>query len=198
VCRSLCDFGFDARPCGDQSIQKSMEPRVETSEQVTKGYHGTTHQEAQEILKTYFKLTPPDSGSFLGEGVYFFENQLSQAQRWALLKKGVPGTKVCVVASDVRYGRVLNLTDKNQRDDLMWFAQEYQRRSATDVTLSSVIDIVAEKLNIEVVKAIRVPNNPTFMWGSRFSADVENILAVRRITNILSKEVIWTQVRGAI
>jgi hypothetical protein len=49
-----------------------MEPRLDISDQITAGYHGTSLQVAEEIRRTHFKLSAPDSGAYLGEGVYFF------------------------------------------------------------------------------------------------------------------------------
>lgn len=174
-----------------------MPPKIETSDQVTKGYHGTTLAVAQDVMQTYFKMSPPDAGAFLGEGAYFFDNQLSQAKRWATTRN-TPGTKTAVIESGVKYGRLLNLTDKEQRDDLEWFAREYQRKTNETVTLPTIIDIVADRLGAEVVKAMRIPHNPSFLWQSRFSADVEVILAVREVKNILSKEIIWSQIAGLV
>jgi hypothetical protein len=59
--------------------------------------------------------------------------------------------------------------------------------------LAAIIDIAAEKLNVEVVKAVRIPGNAGFLMGTSFSPDVEVILAVRNLTNILSKAIIWSQ-----
>jgi len=174
-----------------------MPPKIDTSDQVTKGYHGTTLEVAQEVLQTYFKMTPPDVGAFLGEGAYFFDNQPSQAKRWAATRNPA-GTQIAVIESDVKYGRLLNLTDQKQRDDLEWFAKEYQRKTNEKVTLPTIIDIVADRLGAEVVKAMRIPQNPSFLWQSRFSADVEVILAVREVKNILSKQIIWSQIAGPV
>jgi len=175
-----------------------MEHKLEISDQITAGYHGTTLSEAQEIKRTKFKLTSPNSGAFLGEGVYFFDNQPSQAKRWAITRKATPGGTIAVIQSKVRYGRLLNLTDRGHRDILDWFASEYRQKANVTVTLPTVIDIVAEKLNVEAVKAIRIPQNATFLMGTGFSADIEVILAVRNVTNILSTDIIWSQmVRSA-
>ena len=171
-----------------------MGPKLEISDQVTAGYHGTSLASAQEILSTNFKLSPPDSGAYLGEGVYFFDNQPSQAKRWAKTRFGAArGSKYAVIQSKIKYGRLLNLTDRESHDTVRWFAQEYQRKASKTVTLPTIIDIVAEKLNVEVVKAMRVPKKPDFLMQTGFSADIEVILAVRELKNILSRDQIWSE-----
>jgi hypothetical protein len=171
-----------------------MGPKLNISDQVTAGYHGTSLAAADEIVRTNFKLSAPDSGAYLGEGVYFFDNQPSQAKRWATTRFGTtPGTKVAVIQSKIKYGRLLNLTDREHHDSIQWFAREFQRKANKTVTLPTIIDIVAEKLNAEVVKAMRIPRKPSFLMETGFSADIEVILAVRDVTNILSREQIWSQ-----
>jgi hypothetical protein len=170
-----------------------MEPKLEISDQITAAYHGTSLPEAQEIKRTNFKLTPPNAGAFLGEGVYFFDNQPSQAKKWAVTRKATPGGAVAVIQSKVRYGRLLNLTDREHREILDWFAREFQRKANMKATLPAIIDIAADKLQAEVVKAIRIPQNATFLLGTGFCTDIEVILAVRNVTNILSTEIIWSQ-----
>jgi hypothetical protein len=173
-----------------------MPPPIENSGQVTRGFHGTWLDIADEIMRTTFKMSAPDSGAYLGEGVYFFENQPSHAERWARRDKP-PGSKIAVISAEVRYGRLLNLTDQPHCDLLSWFKREYERKAATTLSLATAIDIAAEKLNVEVVKANRVPANPSPRCSSGlmelgFSADVEMILAVRNLSNILSKSLLWT------
>jgi hypothetical protein len=88
----------------------------------------------------------------------------------------------------------LNLTENEHKDLLNWFVGEFRRRSGTEnASLAAIIDIAAEKLNVEVVKAVRIPGNAGFLMGTSFSPDVEVILAVRNLTNILSKAIIWSQ-----
>jgi hypothetical protein len=158
--------------------------------QTTMGYHGTGLEEAKEITRDKFKLTPPDQGAFLGEGVYFFDNQPSQAKRWAQLHH--KRKAVAVIESTILYGRLLNLTDAEQLKIVHWFAEEFRRKAHVNATLPTIIDIVAEELNVDVVKATRIPRNPSLLMATTFSADVEIILAVRNTTNILTKEITWS------
>ncbi len=176
-----------------------MAPKLDISDQVTAGYHGTSLGAAEEIVRTKFKMSAPDSRAFLGEGVYFFDNQPSQAKHWAVTRCGrMAGSRVAVIESKIRYGRLLNLADRQQQDSIQWFAREYQRKADKTVTLPTIIDIVAEKLSADVVKAMRIPRNPSFLMQTGFSADIEVILAVRNLTNILSRDIIWSQITGLV
>ncbi len=173
-----------------------MQPRIEVSDQITKGYHGTKLDAARGIIANGFARSAPDSGAFLGEGVYFFDGQVSQAKRWATEHKAKTGDAIAVIGSNIKFGRMLNLADKEQSDCLNWFACEYRLRTKMKVTLATIIDIAAEKLNAQVVKAVRIPKNPSQLMETTFSADVEIILAVRELSNILSKEIVWEGLAG--
>jgi hypothetical protein len=166
---------------------------LETSDVECKGYHGTSSDVAEEIKRTYFKLSAPDSGAYLGEGVYFFDGQLSQAKRWAITRYSKVGKGIAVIESRIRHGRILNLTDREHRDLVLWFEAEFNRKSLKKATLPTIIDIVAEKLQIDVIKAVRIPSNASLIMETSFSSDVEVILAVRNLTNILSKAIVWSQ-----
>jgi hypothetical protein len=152
---------------------------------------------ADEIIKTSFKPSAPNSGAYLGEGVYFFDNQIVHARDWAINHAGerVRGTRIAVIESEIRYGELLNLTDREQFEAVKWFQSEFDRKSQTKTTLATIIDIVAERTRAQVVKACRIPRNPNLM-NPGFSPDVEIILAVRSLGNILSKKLIWSGMIG--
>jgi hypothetical protein len=164
---------------------------IQNYDETTIGFHGTTKAAADAILSTSFIPSGKDSESLLGEGVYFFDNQVSQAKRWAKTHKAIPGEAVAVIQSRIKYGKMLNLTDKEQQSIIDWFSMEYQRKSRSVASLTTIIDIAAEKLGVEVVRAVRIPKNPSFFKQTTFSSDVEIILAVRKTTNILSKDVTY-------
>lgn len=168
---------------------------LEILDQQTKGYHGTSLPIAQEIIRTNFKFSAPDSGAYLGEGVYFFDNQPSQAKRWAKIMRNTRDGSA-VIKSDIRYGKLLNLTDRGQCEELKRFRAKYEEKTKKQVTLPTIIDIAAERLQVECVKAIRIPQAPEMLTKQGFSPDVELILAVRNLTNILSKAIEWSEIGG--
>ena len=167
-----------------------MSVNIENSDHRTKGFHGTSKISADEIIRTGYVKSKPDSGAYLGEGVYFFENQLTNAKNWALRRSPV-GTQVAVIESDVRYGRLLNLADRQHLDELGWFRKGLERKAMKAISFATAVDVAAAALNVDVVKANRIVGDPG-VKGPGFSADIEMILAVRNLSNILSKDLVWS------
>lgn len=172
-------------------------PNLKPLADTTRGFHGTRQNEADEIIRTNFKPSARNAGAYLGEGVYFFDNQLGHAKDWAENRAGnrMRGTAVAVIQSEVRYGKLLNLTDDEHLQTVRWFKTEFERNGRTRTTLAAIIDIVADKTGAEVVKACRIRGNSLQMEHG-FSADVEIILAVRALGNILSKQVVLSWMIG--
>ena len=129
--------------------------------------------------------------------MYFFDNQPSQAQDWAISHSAnrVRGTKVAVIESDITYGKLLNLCDLESFRHMKWFKQEYEKKANARTTLATIIDIIADKTQAEVVRAMRLRKGPDALEFG-FSADIELILAVRNIANILSKNLVWSGLVG--
>jgi len=170
-----------------------MAHKIQHSDHITVGHHGTSHAQACAIVRDSFKLPPPGTESYLGVGVYFFENQISNAKRWAFRRHGqTRGTTVAVIQSKIRCGRMLDLTERDLYDTVNWFAREFERKARQKASLAAIIDIAADQLGAEVVRAVRVPKNAAFLLGTGFSTDIEIILAVRELKNILSSEMIWS------
>jgi len=172
-------------------------PKVNLLPNSTKGFHGTTHEAADEILRTEFKLPARNSTAYLGEGVYFFDNQFSHACSWAINHAGdrKRGTKVAVIESDISYGKLLNLANPEQFNQMKSFKDAFERKTNTRTTLATIIDIIADKVNVDVVRAFRILGGAQTL-GAGFSADIELILAVRSLKNILSKNLIWSGIIG--
>ena len=172
-------------------------PRVDLLSNSTRGYHGTTHDAADVILLTDFKAPNQNPDAYLGGGVYFFDNQLSHACDWAKNHAGGrnKGTRIAVIEADISYGKLLNLCNPQQFDDMKWFKDEFERKSNSHTTLATIIDIIAEKVNVDVVRAMRILRQPQII-GAGFSTDIELILAVRNLKNILSKKLIWSGIIG--
>lgn len=148
-------------------------------------------------MRTNFKLPARNSSAYLGEGVYFFDNQLSHACNWAINHAGdrKRGTKVAVIESDISYGNLLNLANPEQFRQMKSFKEAFERKAKTPTTLATIIDIIADKVNVDVVRATRILHGPETL-GAGFSADIELILAVRSLKNILSKNLIWSGIIG--
>lgn len=165
---------------------------------VSRAYHGTSHQSAVEIIQSGFRFSSCYE-PYLGHGVYFFNGQLEKAKDWARLRKRQTGHQfpVAVIRSDVRYGRYIDLADRGHREALSKFVQAFERKTTSAIGFAAAIDIVAEKLQVEIVTGVRVTRRAAAIAAENppdngFSADVEIIICVRKMENILSKEQIWS------
>src|ERR1035437_5190629 len=61
-------LGFDYSQIICSSLTSPMPPKIDTSDQVTKGYHGTTLAVAQDVMQTYITMSPPVHGEFVIKG----------------------------------------------------------------------------------------------------------------------------------
>lgn len=88
---------------------------------IIKGFHGTTEDAAREILKTKKFETKYSEFHWLGQGVYFFREDVDQANTWALqiTKKENrlqnKKMKACVLKTDVKVNseQYLNLNSRS-------------------------------------------------------------------------------------
>jgi hypothetical protein len=87
-------------PCGRWPLGSSRAP-------VIRGYHGTSATHAAVILRDGF-LPSDNDYDCLGNGVYFFEDGLTQARAWA--ERAHPG-EPAVVEADVRLEDCIDLKD---------------------------------------------------------------------------------------
>ena len=65
-----------------------MSDKLIYQESTVRGFHGTDEVVANEILATGY-IAGTSQSSYLGKGVYFFEDQLPHAKRWAKGKNKV-------------------------------------------------------------------------------------------------------------
>lgn len=74
------------------------------------GYHGTSKEAADLILKSNYFYSSRDEEEWLGEGVYFFEDDSLQALDWCKKVKKFNG--YCILKSDIEAEKVVNMIDK--------------------------------------------------------------------------------------
>ncbi len=143
-------------------------------------------------MQTGFVLIANDS-NYLGHGVYFFEDQTAHARSWARSKcsKIEAGWRIAVIESKIKYGRCLSLADSEQWTNLIWFTKEVERITGrADYSRAQLINLAAEQMGIDVIKAVRVKNSykpGDQVVGPGFTTEAEVILCVRNLANILSK-----------
>ncbi len=95
-------------------LEKKISP--EFNPKIAVGYHGTSIKRAELALTNKELLVSrDDSGDWLAEGAYFWEDSLDMAQRWAQERHGNMGA---VLRAEIRLGRCLNLMDSKWNDAL--------------------------------------------------------------------------------
>jgi hypothetical protein len=170
-----------------------MSDKLVYQESTVRGFHGTDGVIAQTILSDGYKIGTTDR-NYLGSGVYFFEDQLSKAKKWA--KRCNSGTcaeskKIAVLLSKVRWGYCLNLTDEDCFKRLVDFKSQIQIKTSRKISLAAAVDIAVKALKADTVRAVRTPKGAE-LDELRFSADSEVILSVVNLSNITDTSVHWS------
>jgi hypothetical protein len=152
------------------------------SQSVTdQAFHGTSRQNADAILSDNFKPSDGEN-QFLGPGVYFFERQPSEAERWA---KNEHPKGWAVLRSVVRYGRCLNLDEQRHSDILTLIVSELRKRRNQAITESDAVKILAQHVQIDTVIGVHRKNSTIIPWhGARFGMGNKLMLCVRTLANI--------------
>ena len=83
-----------------------------------KGYHGTSKENAANILKSRKFMPAGSSRDWLGRGVYFFENDPVQAYKFSKAKNRLPPERVCVLGAtvEIRENQFIDLTVDEGRE----------------------------------------------------------------------------------
>jgi hypothetical protein len=153
-------------------------------------YHGTSQANADQIIKSGFQIQK-GADNMLGDGVYFWDAQFSQACRWA---KKADRRSPAVIKSNVRMGRRLNLTEEKHADMIRETIREAEKRG-TKMTEVAAIALTAHVVHADTVTAVRRTDSTRQMvHGSTWPAlpaYVESIICVRTLQNILSREIVW-------
>ncbi len=77
------------------------------------GFHGTSKERAELVMKDKRLLVSRDPGDWLGEGAYFWENSSDKARQWAQMRHG---SAAAVLKAEIQLGRCLDLTDSKWVD----------------------------------------------------------------------------------
>lgn len=88
------------------------------------GYHGTSRDQAEKIVRTQRFQPSKNQHDWLGHGVYYWEHAPRQALWWAQRKFG---RDAAVVASMIRLGQCLDLLDPANAEELGRFSASVDR-----------------------------------------------------------------------
>jgi hypothetical protein len=169
-----------------------MSDKLVYQESTVRGFHGTDEAVANIIIKSGYKVGASQN-SYLGRGVYFFEDQMPQAKKWAKKRNnGVcdQSRRIAVLLSKIRWGYCLNLTDSDTFARLIDFKVSIEIKTKRKVSLAAAVDIAVQALKADTVRAIRTPQNAE-LDNLRFSADSEVILSVVNLENISETYICW-------
>ena len=182
----------DGRLCPLHAWVHSM-VSLKPQDTVCRGFHGTDGNAANDIVANGYRPGASES-SYLGVGVYFFDDQLPKAKDWARKRRSFPdqGFRVSVLLSLVQLGRCLNLMDSEQCETVKWLTTELWRRTGLRVSFAAGVDIAAEKTRANVVRAARIPKGWRPLEETQFTSDVEMIICVKNMGQIKSSEIIWS------
>ena len=171
-----------------------------------KAYHGTTSDNAASILRSEFRLSM-GSAYFLGDGVYFFEENsygegLNSAKKW--VRNNCSGLGV-VLEAEITFGNVLDYSSnehlsklKNFRDKILNNAdidEETKSKLKGQDSEGALLNMFCPKHNIDVIRAVK-NKNPNLGFSSRFVNSTETYLCVRNIDNISNvTQIPWQNLR---
>jgi hypothetical protein len=95
------------------------------------GYHGCDLRIARKVISLQAHLKPSQNAwDWLGHVIYFWEDSLARAKRWALEESQRQGSKIkypAVLGAIIDLGNCLNLTDAEALAHVKTAYQEYRR-----------------------------------------------------------------------
>lgn len=116
------------------------------------GYHGTTKESAENIIKTNtFKISNDDE-EWLGKGIYFFEDDILQAKDWCVKAKCY--NKWTIIRSNIEANTLIDLVDRKTYTDFETLAKKFNKRylKRSDGKLRKLINAVVINAMYEIIK----------------------------------------------
>lgn len=114
-------------------------------------FHGTSKSKAERIKKTREFIPSKGPDCYLGDGVYFFEEAKSLAERWA--RKQCSGQGIGIIVAEIQLGKCLNLLNADHRN---------------------LIKLTYEKIRLEILRQA-ISRTPRSFNGIRFPETPEGI-----------------------
>ena len=157
-------------------------------------FHGTNLEDAKNIVANGFQ-TSRSKAHYLGDGVYFFEDQFEEALAWANNWHG-KRPPVAVIKATVRYGKCLNLLGRVYQEAVHKLSNVLKTRAnqlgQPAPSETSVINALANRLNADTVRAAyrgsKAPRNPQYRYS--FDVDLQMIVCVRNLQQIARVEIV--------
>lgn len=171
------------------------------------GEHGTSVHALDSILREGFRRSR-NVWDWLGDGVYFWENNFSRAREWATEQHGSDG---CVVRASIELRDCVDLTNRGWFQLMRDHADELRRRmDEAGIALPRqagknhaqdrlVVNYLVERLEaagvgVACLRAVFSEGEPAFQ-SSGFYSQAHVQIAVRDLTLIRITDY-WTEGRG--
>ncbi|MCD5406232.1 MAG: hypothetical protein LRZ99_00885 [Desulfotomaculum sp.] len=127
--------------------------------EVLLGFHGTTVANAEKILQEgRFKISA-DEDEWLGEGVYFFENDIKQAYYWCVKERNYKSW--AILKGDIKAEIIFDLTLTDHWEEFLKILKEIEKRykkrkDGTPRKLLNfvVLNIIYKQKPYDVVRAV--------------------------------------------
>jgi hypothetical protein len=162
-----------------------------TDTTIPDAYHGTSKANAEIILREGFKPSVGEK-QYLGDGVYFFESSKHEAVTWA--RRTYDEHQVAVIHAMIRLGRCFDLYNHEYLTFFVNFAERLRQeaeqrhlrsgRPMVTVTDALVVNLIAQKVKIDTVRAGRSRRARRMFPGSNWFLGQQIIICVRNIHNI--------------
>lgn len=128
------------------------------------GFHGTTKDRAEEYLSSSLSFHPSTNDyDWLGNGMYFWENNLARAEQWAqdAAKRKGADAEPAVIGAIIDLGYCLDLTDSESLEELRTgydaLTRSFEKEGKTLPVNShggSPTDLLVRKLDCAVINAL--------------------------------------------
>src|SRR5690554_2781474 len=111
------------------------------------GYHGTYRASADRIQNDGIDLSASSRSSYLGPGLYFWDNSQERAWRWlSRRQERPPADQPVVLQATIDISDFLDLTSEEGRRDFTQFIQAFDARNrpvGPDVTRNDAFYLAA-------------------------------------------------------
>jgi len=90
------------------------------------GFHGTTKEYADNIIKQKSFIASNDDEEWLGRGIYFFADYISHARYWCTKYKCYP--QWSIIFSNIEAEKIIDLDEPETYEEFLKLAQEFKNR----------------------------------------------------------------------
>jgi hypothetical protein len=145
---------------------------VDAFSRVAVGYHGCTRELATQLLNGDLSIWRPSRNAWdwLGHGIYFWEQGLERALRWAEEKYAGTGREPAVIGACIELDRCFDVTDERYtrmlHDGYLWLKAEYEAHGKSLPTNRGGPDRGRRELDCLVINTVLERSAPPGLFTS--------------------------------